>query len=144
LKQTTDFTHFFLSIHHQFGLNSYCARLNGLSPAPAKLSGWTRPLGKNFLIAMNAKVMVLMDSPMFHSSVSGTHICFGAPSNCHSLQVNTLFETSEDDVVRIARGLAVDLSCMYFRVAGVFVVTMRVVYAIVAFVVTLSAWINFG
>ncbi len=93
---------------------------------------------------MNAKVMVLMDSPMFHSSVSGTHFCFGAPSNCHSLQVNTLFETSEDDVVRIARGLAVDLSCMYFRVAGVFVVTMRVVYAIVAFVVTLSAWINFG
>jgi hypothetical protein len=37
-------------------LNSYCARLIGLSPPLATLSGWTRPLGKKFLMSTQAKV----------------------------------------------------------------------------------------
>jgi hypothetical protein len=41
----------------QFVLNSFCSRLNGLSPPLVNFSGWTRPLGKNFLIALNAKVL---------------------------------------------------------------------------------------
>jgi hypothetical protein len=42
----------------QFVLNSYCARLSGLgSPPLVNFSGWTRPLGKNFLISTQAKVL---------------------------------------------------------------------------------------
>jgi hypothetical protein len=66
------------------------------------------------------------------------------PSICNLLQVNTHFDSGEDAVVRLARGISADLNCMFFRVGGVFVVTMRDVSAIVAFVVTLSAWINYG
>jgi hypothetical protein len=58
------------------------------------------------------------------------------------LQVNTYFETNEDAVLQFARGVAVDLNCMFFRVGGVFVVTMRVVSAIVATIISLSAWLN--
>ena len=58
------------------------------------------------------------------------------------LQVNTFFETSADAVLQFARGVAVDLNCMFFRVGGVFVVTMRVVSAIVGLIVSLSAWLN--
>jgi hypothetical protein len=42
----------------QFVLNSYCARLSGLgSPPLVNFSGWTRPLGKNFLISTQSKVL---------------------------------------------------------------------------------------
>jgi hypothetical protein len=45
----------------QFVLNSYCARLSGLSPPLVSFSGWTRPLGKQFLIAFNSKVKCVCD-----------------------------------------------------------------------------------
>jgi hypothetical protein len=41
----------------QFVLNAYCARLSGLgSPPLVDFAGWTRPLGKNFLISTQVKV----------------------------------------------------------------------------------------
>jgi hypothetical protein len=61
-----------------------------------------------------------------------------------SLKVNSYFETDEDAVLRLARGIASDLSCLFFRAGGVFVVTFRVLSAIVAAVITLSAWLNFS
>ena len=59
-----------------------------------------------------------------------------------TIKVNSYFETDEDAVLRLARGITLDLSCMFFRAGGVFVVTFRVISAIVAAVVTLSAWLN--
>ena len=42
----------------QLVLNSYCARLSGLSPPLVNFSGWTRPLGKNYLMSTHAKVPI--------------------------------------------------------------------------------------
>jgi hypothetical protein len=61
-----------------------------------------------------------------------------------TLKVNSYFETDEDAVLRLARGISLDLSCLFFRAGGIFVVTFRVISAIVATVVTLSAWLNFS
>jgi hypothetical protein len=58
------------------------------------------------------------------------------------LKVNSYFETEEDAVLRLARGITSDLSCFFFRAGGVFVVTFRVISAIVAAIITLSAWLN--
>jgi hypothetical protein len=56
--------------------------------------------------------------------------------------VNVLFEASKEADVSLARGLAVDLHCMFFQVGGMFVVTLRVVSAVVAAIITLSTWLN--
>ena len=64
------------------------------------------------------------------------------PSAHALIQVNTLFDTSQDTVLRFTRGVATDLNCMLFRLGGAFVVTTRVVSAIVGVVISLSAWLN--
>ncbi len=64
------------------------------------------------------------------------------PSAHLFLQVNTFFDTNEDAVLRFTRGIATDLNCMLFRVGGTFVVTVRVVSAIVGVVASLSALLN--
>ena len=56
--------------------------------------------------------------------------------------MNVFFEASQEAAVSLARGLAVDLHCMFFQVGGMFVVTLRVVSAVVAAVITLSTWLS--
>ncbi len=52
------------------------------------------------------------------------------------------FETSQELALSLSRGIAVDLHCMFFQVGGMFVVTLRVVSAVVAAIITLSTWLN--
>ena len=59
-----------------------------------------------------------------------------------ALQVNALFDTNQDAVLRFSRGLTMDLSCMFFQAGGVFVVTIRVVSAIVSTIVILMTWLK--
>jgi hypothetical protein len=59
-----------------------------------------------------------------------------------ALQVNALFDTNQDVVLRFARGLTMDLDCMFFQAGGVFVVTIRVVSAIVSTIVILMTWLK--
>ena len=60
------------------------------------------------------------------------------PSTHLRLQVNAIFDTNQDAVLRFAHGLTMDLSCMFFQVGGVLVVTIRAVSAIVSAVVLLT------
>jgi hypothetical protein len=57
-------------------------------------------------------------------------------------QVNTLFDNGQAAAMKRCRALVADASCVYFQVGGVFVVTLRVVSAVVAAVITLSTWLN--
>jgi hypothetical protein len=57
-------------------------------------------------------------------------------------QVNTFFETSQEVVVTRCRSLVCDMTCVLFQVGGMFTVTLRVLSAVVAAVVTLSTWLN--
>ncbi len=53
--------------------------------------------------------------------------------------MNTEFESSEEAMMRSARGVSEDLSCMMYPVAGVFIVTFRVVISIVSVITIISA-----
>jgi hypothetical protein len=52
--------------------------------------------------------------------------------------VNTLFETSEGDCVRTSARLAVDMNCMYFKIAGVVTVTYQVALSVVGAIGSLA------
>jgi hypothetical protein len=120
-------------------LDSYCARLNnGLSPPLVSFSGWTRPLGKNFLLSTHAKVFCFA----FCGFCAWQFCILQAQAHHGALQVNALFDTNQDVVLRLARGLTMDLNCMFFQAGGVFVVTIRVVSAIVSTIVILMTWLN--
>jgi hypothetical protein len=69
----------------QFVLNSFCSRLNGLSPPLVNISGWTRPLGKNFLIALNAKVLffyILLNLRMYFLPFTKMHLPSDSAIRC--------------------------------------------------------------
>jgi hypothetical protein len=52
--------------------------------------------------------------------------------------VNNLFETSEGDCVRTSARLAVNLDCMYFKIAGVVTVTYQVALSVVGAIGSLA------
>ncbi len=52
--------------------------------------------------------------------------------------MNTLFETSEGDCVRTSARLAVDMNCMYFKIAGVVTVTYQVALSVVGAIGSLA------
>jgi hypothetical protein len=52
--------------------------------------------------------------------------------------VNTLFETSEEDCVRTSARLAVNLNCMYFKIAGFVTVTYNVALSVVGAIGSLA------
>lgn len=60
-------------------------------------------------------------------------------SNGKAMQVNSEFEGSEEAMMRAARGVSEDLSCMMYPVAGMFIVTFRVVISIVSVITIISA-----
>ncbi len=66
------------------------------------------------------------------------HVCMNFPSIHVRLQVNAIFDTNQDAVLRFAHGLTMDLNCMFFQVGGVLVVTIRAVSAIVSAIVLLT------
>ena len=66
------------------------------------------------------------------------HAGINFPSTHTRLQVNASFDSNQDAVLRFAHGLTLDLNCMFFSVGGGFVVTIRVVSAVVSAVVLLT------
>jgi hypothetical protein len=152
--------HFFITCL-QFHLNSYCARLNGLAPPLVDFSGWSRPLGKNFLISIHSKVRVaaairkenyafcflififnLAHQPLCEVASVSAHAHSYENSSPYRPQVNTMFDTEQAAVAHRCRNLVSDLSCIFFQVCGAFTVTLRVVSAVVASIITLSTWLN--
>ena len=52
--------------------------------------------------------------------------------------MNNLFETSEEDCVRTSARLAVNLNCMYFKIAGLVTVTYNVALSVVGAIGSLA------
>ena len=52
--------------------------------------------------------------------------------------MNNLFVTSEEDCVRTSARLAVNLNCMYFKIAGLVTVTYNVALSVVGAIGSLA------
>jgi hypothetical protein len=81
-------------------------------------------------------------SVILHNCIIKHSITLCHPSDCFPLQVNNVFETSEEAVVRSCLRTSMDLSSMYFQVAGSLIMTFPLFFTVLTVIGTLASFLN--